>query len=538
MPLVPSASDSVAPVPAAPAATGAISSAEAARHLPVPGAQTSRPAEPRTDPDGWLESAVRSPEFWIRAAVVALAVFAFLIFVVVGLRALFSGDDGVERPETPTDLTSFPNPVERPLVAALPADLDCGRSPVAGPAVEAAVTCAGSIPISEVKLTSFGTTMGLDAYINSLDVVETAGGVTGSCAADGPADVHWQAVASERTGRLLCASTNGGAVLVWTETGRLEVGEARGTSVTELFRWWSAQVLGAEATELAPFPGPLEETLLSAIVPDGLGGNCSRYADVQPSVEASISCQGESPSRLFVDSITVGVSLDEYFASFRLPPIDSGSCSLGVAGNTVYLIDDIERGRVACIRRDGRTFIQWYDAPARVSGQAVFVDEGLADAYQWWLDNIAPGAVELVDFDEEAQAIVALGPPDVGENCGSRAVGPRADWISEVQCFPADENVESVTFLLFDDGAEAQAEYFVRIGEGAMELNTGDCFAGETGEQPVTDETADAGFDGRLGCQLRGGVAEVLRLDPDNAVLIRVVGANGDLSAVTDWSIR
>jgi len=165
-----------------------------------------------------------------------------------------------------------------------------------------------------------------------------------------------------------------------------------------------------------------------------------------------------------------------------------------------------------------------------------------------WIEDVTVAVSPAPAYSADEAALLAELRPDAAVNCAPRRTSLPALAIAGIECRLGTALVSRVGAYRFRDAADAATTYLERLASYAVELGTGDCLAGSSGDAAWKPGDGAAGTDasaiqfretgpwsvGRSGCFLdENGVANV-RVTC-GSTYIGVLGRNEDLAAVQRW---
>lgn len=168
-----------------------------------------------------------------------------------------------------------------------------------------------------------------------------------------------------------------------------------------------------------------------------------------------------------------------------------------------------------------------------------------------WIQDVTVAGSPAPAFSADEAALLAELRPDAAVDCTPRRTSLPALAIAGIECRVGTALVSRVGAYRFRDASDAATTYLERLASYGVELATGDCLAGSSGDaawMPGDGATEATGTEatsirfrdtgpwsvGRSGCFLdENGVANARATC--GATYIGVLGRNEDLAAVQRW---
>lgn len=165
-----------------------------------------------------------------------------------------------------------------------------------------------------------------------------------------------------------------------------------------------------------------------------------------------------------------------------------------------------------------------------------------------WIQDVTVAGSPAPAFSADEAALLAELRPDAAVDCAPRRTNLPALAIAGIECRVGTTLVSRVGAYRFRDANDAATTYLERLASYGVELATGDCLAGSSGDAAWKPGDGTTGTDassirfrdtgpwsvGRSGCFLdENGVANARATC--GATYIGVLGRNEDLAAVQRW---
>ncbi len=262
---------------------------------------------------------------------------------------------------------------------------------------------------------------------------------------------------------------------------------------------------------------------------------CERYKvrpgdlEVEGDV-AGITCPVDDPDVTealyfrFASSDLMATLWQQRLGTAKVQP-DSAGCAGGGRGETSY-----DGGRLLCYLADGEGRLRWIDEGALIYGVVNGRTPRLAAMLEWWLESHAARGVQALTAIE--QGLVADAPPDIANTCiPYRTVAPGETAVEgsvgAIDCLIDSNLVEDVGYFKFPTSNTLQGWWRDRIANQKIELDSGGCFDGTTGE-------TNTGI-GRIACYVSGGNARVRWTDDTRLVYGALNGVTDNLASLFKW---
>ena len=146
----------------------------------------------------------------------------------------------------------------------------------------------------------------------------------------------------------------------------------------------------------------------------------------------------------------------------------------------------------------------------------------------------------IVWTDDESFLMGGIRADAMGD-CQPRRSDLPARSVAGVECRPAAAFVARVGAYAFRSEDDMFKTYRERLAEHGVNLDTGGCYAGTSGDSSWAASFAPDGESkpwARAGCYLDENNIANVRVTCDNAIYIGVLGTNSDMRALYAWALK